>query len=77
MYVHAGLCVTSITSLGVGIFSFAASIVENIKINLHSIQEDVKNKRDRLQILKRWSHFIRLHMDAKQLSKRLIFNVFI
>lgn len=61
----------SLISLAVGSFLFIISVVEDIKINLHSIHKATKNpKKSELQVLNEMSHFIQLHTDAKQLIEQ-------
>lgn len=67
-----GVCLFHFTacifSWCIGCFLFIVAMVEDIKVNLHSIRKHLKTGGDRSQTLKKVLHFIQLHTDAKQLS---------
>lgn len=44
-------------------------MVEDIKVNLHSIRKHLKTDGSRFEISKDMARFIQLHTDAKQLSE--------
>lgn len=60
-------------SMGVGMFMLMALLINDIQINLKSIDKCLKSKQKRLQITKQYTDTIHFHSVVKQLSKFLQF----
>lgn len=60
--------VACILSIGFGAYTFITAMTEDIKINLHAINDNTKTEADRLSIIKEFSDFIEIHSNARQLS---------
>lgn len=60
--------VACLFSLGLGCFCFSISMVDDIKDNLNSFNEQVKTEENPTYILEQFTEFIKLHTNVKQLS---------
>lgn len=67
----------NLISLGIGLHLFTLSVTSDIKIQLNSISQIAKPKRNRKQIIKYLLDFVRNNSFEKQLSERKTGSYFI